>query len=503
MINKVSIALNTKVYTTFRNLVNTIPNALGEYVDNAVQSYLDHKEELKRNEKNYKLKIEIKIDYENRCITIDDNAAGIEEKKYEKAFEPAYLVSGTKGLNEFGMGLKTASVWFANIWTVTTKALNEDVERTIRFDLNKVIADGKEELDVIENPKDIREHYTKIKLTELSKNAPKPGQIEKLKKHLSSIYRAFLRNEEIEIYVNETKLEPPNYEILKAPYYKNPKGEEILWKKEINFDAGEYKAKGFIAILDRIQTGANGLVLLRRGRVIVGGGDEHFFPAAICGSSGTFKYKRIFGELELEGFDVTFNKNSFKAEDELQTLLGDIRDQLKTEDLNIFAQADNYRRRPKDETAKIAKDLKDTLDKSKKSENKKAETVISSYNDDSKNELEENNKLLDEAVAKETYEEKVTIDDKEVKVVSEFIYDTSSEHLYLVQISDNIITCKINLEHPFFTSFDMFKKANNYSPIVKILTSFALAEYKAKDSGTINGANIRNQFNKIILEDKI
>ena len=32
MINKVSIALNTKVYSTFRNLVNTIPNALGEYV---------------------------------------------------------------------------------------------------------------------------------------------------------------------------------------------------------------------------------------------------------------------------------------------------------------------------------------------------------------------------------------------------------------------------------------------------------------------------------------
>ena len=48
MINKVSIALNTRVYNTFRNLVNTIPNALGEYVDNAVHSYLDHKNELKK-----------------------------------------------------------------------------------------------------------------------------------------------------------------------------------------------------------------------------------------------------------------------------------------------------------------------------------------------------------------------------------------------------------------------------------------------------------------------
>ena len=66
MISKVSIALNTKVYSTFRNLVNTIPNALGEYVDNAVQSYLNHKDELKKTEKNYKLKILIKIDYERK-----------------------------------------------------------------------------------------------------------------------------------------------------------------------------------------------------------------------------------------------------------------------------------------------------------------------------------------------------------------------------------------------------------------------------------------------------
>ena len=200
MINKVSIALNTRVYNTFRNLVNTIPNALGEYVDNAVQSYLDHKNELKKLEKKYKLHIEIKIDYENRCITIDDNAAGIDEKNYTRAFEPANIPDDANGLNEFGMGMKTASVWFADTWTVWTKALNENVERVTSFDLNKVIADGKEELDVIENKKDLKEHYTKIKLTNLSKNAPKPGQVEKLKKHLSSIYRAFLRNDEIEIY---------------------------------------------------------------------------------------------------------------------------------------------------------------------------------------------------------------------------------------------------------------------------------------------------------------
>lgn len=45
-IEKVSIALKPNVYNTFRNLNNTVSNTLGEYVDNAVQSFIDHKKEL-------------------------------------------------------------------------------------------------------------------------------------------------------------------------------------------------------------------------------------------------------------------------------------------------------------------------------------------------------------------------------------------------------------------------------------------------------------------------
>ena len=83
---------------------------------------------------------------------------------------------------------------------------------------------------------------------------------------------------------------------------------------------GEYKAKGFIAILDKIQNGANGLVLMRRGRVIVGGGDERYFPTVIFGQSGSFRYRRLFGEIELEGFEVSFNKNGFREEEDLYFL---------------------------------------------------------------------------------------------------------------------------------------------------------------------------------------
>jgi hypothetical protein len=323
-IQRVSIALKPNVYTTFRDLPNTLSNTLGEYVDNAVQSFFDNKERLKSYEPNYKLVIKLIMDWEKKTLCIIDNAAGISESNYTRAFEPANIPTNRAGLNEYGMGMKTASVWLADNWTVTTKALGESVERILSFDLNKVIKEEKEDLDVKENNCPFEAHYTKIELSNLSKNAPKINSMEKVKKHLASIYRHFLKTGEIEIYVNGTKLEPPHYEILNAPFYKTPDGESILWKREIHFNAGQYKANGFIAILNEIQQGANGLVLLRRGRVIVGGGDEHFFPKCIFGAAGNFKYKRLFGELELEGFEVSFNKNSFKAEEDLQQLLEDI-----------------------------------------------------------------------------------------------------------------------------------------------------------------------------------
>lgn len=327
-INTVSIALKPNVYSTFRNLNNTVSNTLGEYVDNAVQSYLNNRELLLSVEPDYRLRITIAVNWERKSIVIEDNAAGIDTDNYERAFEPAHVPIDDTGLNEFGMGMKTASVWLANKWRVYTKALGESMQRYTEFDLHKVTTEGREELLVTETPMPIEAHFTRIELTELSNHAPTSNQMDKVRRHLSSIYRKFLRSGEVEIKVNDVKLEAPCFDILNVPYYKTPKGNSILWKKDVNFEAGEYKARGFIAILDKIQNNANGLVLMRRGRVIVGGGDERYFPQVIFGSPGNFRYKRLFGELELEGFEVTFNKNGFRDEEDLYAFMEALRDEL-------------------------------------------------------------------------------------------------------------------------------------------------------------------------------
>jgi len=508
-IDKVSIALKPNVYTTFRNLNNTVSNTLGEYVDNAVQSYLNNKRQLLKVEPNYKLSIQITVDWEKRNICISDNAAGINADNYERAFEPAHIPVDATGLNEFGMGMKTASVWLADNWCVYTKALGETVERCTDFDLLKVTKEGREELAVIETTKPRNNHYTKIVLSKLSKNAPSPAQMDKIRRHLSSIYRKFLRTDEIEIFVNGEKLTAPNYEILNAPYYKNADGENILWKKDIDFEMGEYKAKGFVAILDKIQNNANGLVLMRRGRVIVGGGDERYFPPVIFGQSGSFRYRRLFGELELEGFEVTFNKNGFRDEEDLYMFMEALRDELKSDEFNILSQTDNYRQRPKEQYTQISKAVKKNLEKETKPKQltrqvQEVETKIQNTQY-----IAQTEKLIQEAKPLDSHSESFQYNGQNYTLKMDLVTETESDALYSVSLNNNSdslfsdtkqIVCKINLAHPFFTRFDQFKKGNDYMPIISIFKALALAEIMAPKKGTTFASNIRLLFNQNILQ---
>ena len=508
-INRVSIALKPNVYNTFRNLNNTIANTLGEFVDNALQSYLNHRQELLLSDANYKLIVKIDINWDKNQITIEDNAAGIDTDNYLRAFEPAHIPVDDTGLNEFGMGMKTASVWLANKWNVSTKALGEEVERYTEFNLQKVTDEQKEDLLVRETKAPKAEHYTCITLTDLSSNAPKPGQLDKIKRHLSSIYRHFLRDNDINIIVNGVELEAPNYGILNAPYYKHPEGEEHLWIRKVDFSMGVYKAKGFVAILNKIRNGASGLVLMRRGRVIVGGENERYFPTVIFGQVGSFRYRRLFGELELEGFEVTFNKNGIREEDDLYLFMEALRDELKADEYNILSQADNYRKRGKEHYSKISKEIKRGFEK--KNKPKQLSRQISQVESKFNNPLyiQDNEDKIRNATPLEHFNETFEYNGKNYILRMELVIESESDSLYSVEINESAlsttddsisISCRINLAHAFFTRFDQFKKGRDYEPIIAIFKALTIAEIMAPNMGTKMGFNIRSLFNQNIMQ---
>ena len=343
-IENVSIKIQTGVYGQFRNLNNTAWYALGEYVDNAVQSFENNKSRLfKANDNNYQFEVRINIDKENDIIEIYDNAAGIDIDNFQRAFEPANIPIDNTGLHEFGMGMKTASIWLADFWSVRTAALDEEEERLVEFDLKKVLAEERELLEVENIKKDVNSHFTLLTLSQLSKNAPSNHQIDKIKRHLLSIYRKFIRKGDMKLFINNEELIYEEPEILNAPFYNNPNDKPIEWKKEINFSTGKYKVNGFIALLSTMSTNkVNGISLFRRGRVIEGSHDEKYRPKALCGQVGSPRYKRIFGELELEGFAVSFNKGSFQEQDDLEALMEALKTEISSKDFDLYNQAEKF-----------------------------------------------------------------------------------------------------------------------------------------------------------------
>lgn len=85
--------------------------AMAEFIDNSIQSFAANRAKLKElNGSNFKLVINISIDPSGPGkITITDNAAGISEHDFPRAFRAAHVPTDRTGLSEFGIGMKSAA----------------------------------------------------------------------------------------------------------------------------------------------------------------------------------------------------------------------------------------------------------------------------------------------------------------------------------------------------------------------------------------------------------
>jgi len=503
-IQNVSIAIGSTMYSRFEDMTNTQSHVLAEFIDNAIQSAQSNMDRLKAIDPAYRLKVQISVDWDNvedekaSTITIRDNACGIDSKSYERAFMPAERPDDTSGLNEFGMGMKTAALWLGSEWEVTTKALGEAEERTIHFSLDEVLTNDLKELPVKTVFKNVNEHYTIIRITHPTKNSPVYRSIEKTKTELASIYRKFLRDHDIEIIFNGASLVFEPYAVLRAPMYNDPDGQPKYWRKDFDFSFKKYKAKGFIGVLSSINNMQNGLVLLRRGRVVVGAEtDGRYFPKAICGTAGNFRYKRIFGEIELDGFDVAFNKNDIQDKDNLDALMEVLRSILANDaSLPVLSQADNFRT---DENRRLAAKL--TKDREKKQKSDPSPIAINKPEPkpvpviDSPSPVVEDEPQVNEA---SSFEETYKVGGKTYKL--KVVYaDEDNADLFWVDVrkaDEGLILCQINMKHPFFDSFKLDR------PITALLQTIAISKFMAHEDGDDSASSMLDYFNEFIRQTR-
>jgi hypothetical protein len=203
-------------------------------------------------------------------------------------------------------------------------------------------------------PTGATQHFTEVDLTHLHR-LPQTKTIDKIKRHLRGIYRQFLRNGSLQLEFDGESLTFEEVPILKAPYYKTPDAEPVEWKKSLDFDFGlGLRAHGFAALRATASTSEAGFALFRRDRLILGSADDGYRPELIFGKSNSYRYQRLFGELHLEGFEVTHTKDGFRWNEYEDVFLEFLKDRLDDAPLPLLEQAEQHRVRPRPADVKPA-----------------------------------------------------------------------------------------------------------------------------------------------------
>lgn len=479
--------------------------ALAEFVDNAVQSYVEHKDVLEKAEgAKWQLRVSIDIDTSPPGrIVIRDNAAGIGRDVFPRAFRPAVLPPDRTGLSEFGMGMKSAACWFAPTWHVRTKALGEPTERLVRFDIEEIVRDEIEELKIDQVPAPPHHHYTEIVLENLH-HVPVGRTTGKIKDHLTDIYRVFIRDGTLELRYNGEVLKFEEPDILKAPYYKDPKSEDVLWRKEINFQfGGGLSVTGFAALRDPGNYSKSGFALFRRGRLIEGSGDEGYRPASIFKTGGSSSYARLrlFGELHLLGFEVSHTKDGFRWDENEEPFLELLEEHLDSDDLPLLRQCEHFRSlaSKKDRTKAATLALKQTGDAI---EELMAE-VLPSVADQPPVETRDAPLEPQPTLAFRELDFKFRGEPWRVRIE---LSDDPAEGDWL-SVSDQgesegnpeTMEIRVSMAHPFMIAFAQ-TDADMIEPLLRIAAALSLGEKLARRAGIKSAGTLRRNMNQILRE---
>jgi len=336
---EIDITLPQQAYAIFESLNYAPCNAIGEFIDNSIQSYMNHREALRKLDKKCKLKIEINLTQDK--LEIIDNATGIDKDSLRSGLKPATKPKISEGLSEFGMGLKTASFWISRNWSITTKHFKSNEEFVAVFDNRKIYTEGIEKISIASNAMKNKEHYTKLVLRDLVIDGTSEKLLEELRENLSSMYRHYLRDKEIEIIFNRKKLSFKKYETLrgKKEYGDN---KEIEWVKDIDFILSSGKRvhgkAGLLAIGKPTQAG---FTYLRRNRVIEGlvMGKKII---GILGTANTKRSQRVFAELNLDDFRVSHTKDKILFGNEIYEFEEKLKEALNDGDIKLTTQAEKF-----------------------------------------------------------------------------------------------------------------------------------------------------------------
>lgn len=350
----------------FYNLLESYPytpaSALSEFIDNALQAFLDA--QIKGIVPS-KEKLTIDIQFNDGgdgdgSVTVLDNGVGIGRSVLQKALKPAFSQKN-KSLSEFGIGMKAAAIWFGRKWTLSSYSRQEEQAFKIEFDLDELLRKGENTVPV-EIDSTIENYGVKIKITNL-RNKIYRRIVEETWSQLQEVYQIYIIKDKIlnlKLQYNGTHLAakksfPQDFftplfysrvEIAKNPdtneFQLYSYGDAITWKRNVEFEFNGKKIVGFLSILKISSQKSNpGIRLYRYKRLIRGSGDMPYRPVALVGTANKHAPSRVYGELHLDGQPISNHKGDFQFDEAF--FLETLREQNGIQEL--IDQAEAYRRR--------------------------------------------------------------------------------------------------------------------------------------------------------------
>jgi anti-sigma regulatory factor (Ser/Thr protein kinase) len=357
---KIDVSPEMSMYRILSSQNYDISFALAEFIDNAIQAFYDQQPITPTGEI---LEITLRFystDYHKsdlkNSIIIEDKGYGIDISSLTNAFQPA-TQQKQGGLSEFGIGMKSAAVWFANKWIVDTFPRELKKGLSFQFDLDELLKNKQNEVSLSNND-DIKQG-TKITLCNLRKPI-KDEQYKQICNDLTELYQLYTAGDDSFVSITayfDDMLTELNYnyktsETLVAEKYlthnktRYAVGSEKEWYVNIDFeyedhDKNKSHITGFIKLLSEGSYTKNpGLILFRHKRVIQGLRKAPYVPIRLFQTSNKYASQRVYGQLHLDGLPVSFTKDKFNfiEDDFLNTL------EKQPGLIELFKQACEYRK---------------------------------------------------------------------------------------------------------------------------------------------------------------
>lgn len=298
--------------------------AIAEFVDNSTDAYFRSDNKLLLDEDfartGDRLTVEVTYDrLDGGMLRVHDNSMGMNEEELEAALVIGEPPKISAGRSEFGMGMKTASIWFADEIEIRTKKLGATEEIRTTIGVQEFVS-GDDDLVIVRTPKDREAHYTIVELKRLKRRLG-PSSLNKAKQFLSSIYRMDLRNGTMDLIINGDHVTAPTSRSDDAFLTRSDGSKLVI---DIDEDVYGKRVTGWMGVLAPGYSGRSnaGFALVRHDRTLRGWLDA-WRPEEIYGDArNDLLNQRIAGELFVDAFSASHTKDSVDWDDDEEEVLG-------------------------------------------------------------------------------------------------------------------------------------------------------------------------------------